>query len=109
MNRVENAVKSISERLVENGYLSTPLSTKTDWSGLSVPTRADMERYLGNVATLRGLVPIYPTTPAAPTISQRFNYERANDIEKILLDLDDIITKIPHSWHRAGELYSGEV
>lgn len=109
MNRVENAVKAVSSHFVENGYLTTPLSVKTDWNSLSIPTRADMERYLGNVATLRGLVPVYPTTPAAPTVNQRFNYERANDIEKILLDLNDIIIKIPQSWNRAGELYSGEV
>ena len=109
MNRVENAVEYVSGRFLDAGYLHPLLSTKTDWNGLSVPTRADMERYLGNVATLRGLVPVYPTTPAAPTVNQRFNYERANDIEKILMDLDDIITKIPQSWNRAGELYSGEV
>ena len=109
MNRVERAVAALSARFVEGGYLTSPLSTKTNWNAWSVPTRADMQRYLGNVATLRGLVPVYPGTPAVPTINQRLNYERANDIEKILVDLDDILTKIPQSWFYAGEIHSGEV
>lgn len=109
MNRVESAVEDLSARFVEGGYLLSPLSTKTDWNLWSVPTRTDMERYLGNVATLRGLVTVYPNTPAVPTIDQRLNYERANDIEKILVDLQDILEKTPQSWFYAGEIYSGEV
>lgn len=109
MNRVESAVAALSARFVKEGYLTSPLSVKTDWNHRSIPTRADMARYLGNIALLRGLLPGYPTTPDAPTIDQRMNYKRANDIEKILLDLDDILTKIPNSRFYAGEIYSGEV
>lgn len=109
MNRVEGAVETLSARFINDGYLTTPLSVKTDWNRWSVPTKTDMERYLGNVETLRGLITVYPSTPATPTINQRMNYKRANDIEKILVDLDDILTKIPNSRFYAGEIYSGEV
>lgn len=109
MNRVENAVAVLSDRFVGVGYLDTPLVTKTDWHQFSVPTRTDMTRYLGNIATLRGLVSVYDTTPFAPTVDQKFNYERANDIEKILLDIDEILTALPQSWFYAGEIMSGEV
>ena len=109
MNRVESAVAALSARFVEEGYLDTPLTTKTDWHQFGVPTRTDMVRYLGNIATLRNLVTVYPTTPAAPTVDQQFNFERANDIEKILLDVDQILTAIPQSWFYAGEIMSGEV
>lgn len=108
MNRVETAVKNLSDRFVINGYLTTPLSVKTDWSYADVPTRDDMERYLGNVATLRNVMFVYPTTPKAPTIDQPMDYTMANDIEKILFDVNDILTKIPQSWRYAGEIYSGE-
>lgn len=109
MNRVENAVAALSTRFVEAGYLDTSLTVKTNWNQFSVPTRTDMTRYLGNVATLRSLVPVYPETPTAPRIDQKFNFERANDIEKILLDIDEIMTSIPLSWYFAGEIVSGEV
>ena len=109
MNRVESAVEALSARFVEDGYLTFPLSVKTDWNQQSIPTRADMERYLGNVATLRSLARVYPTTPAAPTVNQRMDYRKANDIEQILFDLRDILEKIPNSRFYAGEIYSGEV
>ena len=109
MNRVESAVESLSARCVEMGYLSAPLTVKTNWDMWSVPTREDMIRYLGNVETLRNVVTLYATTPNAPTIHQKFNYERANDIEQILLDVDEMLTSIPQSWFYAGEIHSGEV
>lgn len=109
MNRVENAVGVLSAQMVELGYLDAPLTVRTNWNMWSVPTRQDMVRYLENVATLRGLMPLYADTPEAPTINQKFNYERANDLEQILLDVDRMITSIPQSWFYAGEIMSGEV
>jgi hypothetical protein len=109
MNRVEMAVEALSARFVEGGYLTTPLSVKTDWDLRSVPTKADMERYLGNVATLRGLVPVYKTTPVAPTVNQRLTCTHANNIEKILVDLDSILTQIPQGYYYSGEIMAGEV
>lgn len=109
MNRVESAVEALSARFVEGGYLTTPLTVKTNWNLWSVPTKNDMERYLGNVATLRSLVPVYTTTPNVPTVNQRLNHTRANDIEKILIDLDNILTQIPQGYYYAGEIMAGEV
>lgn len=109
MNRVESVVDALSQRLFEKGYLDTPLSVKTDWDVWDVPTVTDMRRYLNNISVLRGLVTVYPTTPEAPTIHQPFDYERANDIEQILIDVDNSLTAIPQSWIYAGEIKSGEV
>jgi hypothetical protein len=109
MNRVESAVEALSARFVEAGYLDAPLTVKTNWHSFGIPTRTEMVRYLGNIAILRGLVPGYASTPDAPTIEQKFNFERANDIEKILVDVDEILTAIPQSWYYAGEIMSGEV
>lgn len=109
MNRVESVVDALSQRFFEKGYLTAPLSVKTDWDVWDVPTVADMRRYLDNVSILRSLVTAYPTTPEAPTLQQKFDYERANDIEKILIDVDQILTATPHSWVYAGDVYSGEV
>lgn len=109
MNRVESAVYALSQRFYEKGYLDAPLSVKTDWDVWDVPTVADMRRYLNNISVLRGLVTVYPTTPEVPSLQQQFDYERANDIEQILIDVDQMITAIPQSWIYAGEIKSGEV
>lgn len=109
MNRVEKAVVALSERMHEMGYHHDVLTTKTDWNYWSVPTRTDMVRYFGNVATLRGAIPVKRTTPAAPTVNGSFNYSRANDFERILADIDDILTGIPKAMYHAGEVFSGEV
>lgn len=109
MNRVESAVEELSKWLYEAKYLKAPLTVKTDWNLWSVPTRSDMTRYLGNISVLREAVAVYPTTPMAPTVDQRLTYDRANDIEQILVDLYEISTNIRKAWLRSGEIYSGEV
>ena len=109
LNRVESAVKVLSARLYDLGYLNSHLVVKTDWSYTDELTREDMERYYGNIARIRKNCTFYSSTPEAPTINQRLNHERANDIERILVDIDDISTRIPKSWYYAGEIMLGEV
>lgn len=46
LNRVESAVAEIS------GIWGLGLTTKTNWTVWDVPTKADMERYLGNVVAI---------------------------------------------------------
>lgn len=36
-------------------------------------------------------------------------YEEANDIERILLAVDDLITKMINSYFYSNEIFSGEV
>lgn len=109
MNRVEIAVSRLSERLSELGYTHATLSTKTDWARYSVATRNDMIRYYGNVKTLRDSIAVYANTPTAPTVGARLDYKLANDIEKILKDIDEITTNLTKTWIYAGEIVSGEV
>ena len=109
MNRVESAVATLSRRLNELGYKHLPLSVKTDWTREDIPTRDDMVRYYGNVEFLRQLAGVYPTTPVTPTVEYKLNYSRANDLEQILLDIDDITSKFADAYYYAGEIFSGEV
>lgn len=108
MNRVESAVQYLSRRMRELGYLVSP-TTKTTWSMSDIPTRADMDRYFGNVARLRSLLTVYKTTPLPTTTNKRFTYQDANDLEKILIDIDELLTKLSLSWFYSGEIFVGEV
>ena len=108
MNRVESAVIFIANRLSEAGYPIAP-EVKPSWSVRDHPTKADMDRYFGNISLLRSILPLYPTTPKAPTTSKKMDYLVANDIEKILSDIDRQISAINQSWYYAGDVYTGEI
>lgn len=108
LNRVESAVVFIARRLTESGYYVSP-EVKLSWNVADHPTKADMNRYLGNIALLRSMLPLYKTTPTVPTTSKKLDYLVANDIEKILSDLDRQISAINQSWYYAGDVFTGEI
>ena len=108
MNRVELAVQELSGRLTELGYTPPALQTKTTWSTVDVPTKADFDRYFGNVDALKQVLPSFPSSPATPTTAQRFDYQKANDLEKILLDIDVAITNLKKAWYFTGDIFAGE-
>lgn len=108
LNRVESAVIFIANRLTEDGYFAAPV-VKPSWGAKDHPTKADMDRYMGNIELLRSILPLYPTTPKTPTTAKKLDYLAANDIEKILFDVDRQLTGIHQSWYYAGDVFTGEV
>jgi hypothetical protein len=108
MNRVETAVQYVAERLRAAGFVIDPI-VKTTWKVSEIPSRTDMVRYYNNVAELREIIPVYPTTPEAPTVEQKLSYQEANALEQILVDVDELLTKIQQAWFYSGEIYLGEV
>ena len=78
LNRVERAVAEISDRA------GLGLETKTNWAMWDIPTETEMNRYLGNIATIRLRFANVVNMPEAPTTMNNFTYEQANNIELIL-------------------------
>lgn len=109
MNRVEGMVETILVLLQAAGYNPPKLITKTDWTYKDTVWNTDIERYYGNISVIRDFVTTYASTPKAPRIGDKLTYRIANDIEKILMDVHEIITHISESWHYAGETQVGEV
>ena len=107
LNRVGAAVQYIADLFHGLGYGFT-VSPKTDWKETDWPTPSDMERYLKDVSTLRGLLTQIDTTPNVPRSMEKLTHWTANDIEQILMDLDDSITRLKAAMFYAGEIYSGE-
>lgn len=79
LNRVERAVAEISD------LAGLGLVTKTDWGMWDIPKESDMVRYLGNIQTLRQILPNDSTAPIAPTTMNNFTYNEANNVEQIIL------------------------
>lgn len=108
MNRVETAVQYVASRLRDTGFVVDPI-VKTTWEVNEIPSRNDMNRYYNNVAELREIIPVYPTTPESPTIEQKLSHREANALEQILFDIDELLTKIQQACFYSGEIYAMEV
>ena len=107
MNRVEGAVAYIAQKLTALGYPFSP-TVKINWSMEDIPTKADMTRYFGNVASLRTQLPVYTGISTAPSAGDSMDYSKANDLEKVLLEINYRVDMIPESWIYSAEIFSGE-
>ena len=108
LNRVGAAVQYVAERFAAQGYEVT-VSPKTDWLASDIPTAAELETYRQNIAALRALIAVMKSTPETPETMRFLDYIKANDIERILLDLDTLLTNAALAWYQSGELFAGEV
>lgn len=108
LNRVESAVQYIIDRFAIAGVFPK-LHVKTTWSRDNYPNQSEMERYLDNIRVLRSVLPMASDVPEVPFDMHLLTYQEANDIEKILLVIDDVITKISKIWFYSNEIYAGEV
>lgn len=108
MNRVESAVEYVANRLTEAGYVVLPI-VKKNWNVNDKPTLGDIKRYMKNIADIRAALTIFSTTPEAPTTEKRLTYQMANDMEQILIDVDDLISRMVSAYFYSNDLYSGEV
>lgn len=107
LNRVGTAVDYVAKRLRSAGY-SVPVEPKTDWRVLDIPTAEQMQTYLDNVRTLRAAFAVPPSMPAVPEDMDGLDYIEANNIERILYDLNALITNIMATWVQSGMVQSGQ-
>ena len=88
LNRVGAAVAYLTDTLRDMGY-DVPTEPKTGWTMTDVPRQSQIETYLGNIQLLRDCL-VY-AAPPAPNLSERFTFEQANNIEKILTILECVL------------------
>lgn len=108
LNRVEAKIAELQNRLNADFGFAISLVTKTDWSRIDIPRRAQMERYRQNVAAIRAAIAVYQTTPQTPDSIRFLTAQEANDIERILQDIDMLLNNTEAAWVYCGESYSGE-
>lgn len=108
LNRVGNAVNYVAGRLEGAGY-SVPVDPKIDWMESDIPTESSMVRYLEDVETIRNTLTVLPGKPEVPDDMEGLTYEEANDIERILLAVDALITNMINAYFYSNEINCGEV
>ena len=66
-------------------------------------------RYLNNLRLIRKALVLFASTPNVPSGKRPFTADEANDIEKILIDAEDMVQRTMQCWYFCGDLYAGEV
>ena len=93
LNRVAEAVEYVNNRLTAAGFNIT-VTAKRSWSAGDIPTVAQMTAYLADITKMRGAIAMLSTTPSVPSGMDDLTVEEANDIERILRDVDELITSM---------------
>ena len=108
LDRVGSAVQYVSGILGGYGY-TVPATGRTNWAVGEIPSKADMDAYLADLTALRGAVAVMSTTPEVPGSMSRLKWDAANDIEKILQDVDDALYRMAQSLWYCNEIGCGEL
>ena len=106
----------VADRLRAAGY-DPHISTKTDWKNEDWVDHAAQAVYLGDLEELRKQFSMMKSTPEVPprilatgiNTNDGLTHTWANDIERILEDVDALLTNISAAWFFSGDLFSGEV
>lgn len=105
-NRVETAIGQLQTLLNGLGYnFNIPINATRQFDEIFFVE--ELPEYLAKVETLRAGFCPKPDTPLTPDNFKP--YTKANDIEKILADVYELIQIVPISYIESGEVESGEV
>lgn len=107
-NRVENAVKQINEVLIQYGYMNDVLTIIEDRNIDSIDDKASITRYLNNIQVLINNFYVLQTTPSLPSNLDDLDITKANNIEKILYDINTILVGTLDYMVHSGVSASGQ-
>ena len=100
LNRVGTACAYLYGLLSDYGYIVTDyIPLRTDWALTDIPTQAQMSDYIQTVAALKAVLGAAQIIPAS---MEKINYQDANNIEKLLLEVDDLIKRVTAVFVRSG-------
>ena len=106
LNRVAAAVTEIAAELNSAGYAVT-VNPRT-YAESDIIRRSDFAAYLANVQTLRDAIAVRASTPELPAADAKLDYIGANNIEKILADLDELLGWMKYSQKYCGTFAAGQ-
>ena len=106
LNRVENKTAEVSKLLARYGYPVT-IITKTTWTKANFPSKTEMDRYLGNVKKCVSQFNAV-TGIGLPISMMNLNYVGANNIEKVLLGLEELVDRMISYFRMCSTFKCGE-
>lgn len=106
LNRVSQAVDYIVDVLDGLGYSVTGYVKFSARTQEGIPPKAQMEQYRKNVAVIRSIISTLPDTPETPETMEKFTYQKANDLEKILIDAKKLIESLSSVFPKSNGFFS---
>lgn len=79
-----------------------------EWQYTDTMLELDVLLYLENIAALRDVIKLPPDVPPIPTIDRWIDWMAANDIERIVYELDRMIYGIVPLFRRCGTFRAGK-
>lgn len=107
LNRVGEACEYVADRLNSLGGFDIHVTAKQDWTEEDIPTPSSFDSYLADISAIREAYAVI--APAVPADMEQFTYEEANDIEKILIAVDELLERVIATFVYSGQTYSGIV
>lgn len=108
LNRVGAAVAYVATELSDIGY-AVSVNPKTDWVISDIPTLAQMTAYLNDIDAIRSALSVPSGIPSVPDSMAQLNYTKANHIERILVEIDQLVQNIIASFVPCGLPYCGQI
>ena len=105
LNRIETKQEELKNLFNEMGYWNTSIVNKT-WSENDIFNVDEFQRIIDNTNVLRNAFFVYKATPNTPPIS--YHWQDINALEKILSDLDVMISNVKADYRYCGEFVCGE-
>ena len=104
INRINNKQREVADLLNSVGF-NIQITTE-NYTTENIFKKTQHDLLINNNKTLRNAISVFDTTPQNPTYIYRYN--NANSIEKILVDLEDLINKMKHAFIHCGTRSSGQ-
>lgn len=101
LNRIEIWCRYLEHWINENHYY-LKIDTKINWCRNDFPTVSQLERIRNNIQVLKDAYYILNTTPATPVTLNQMTIYKANDIERILYDIDKILIHMCNNFIYCG-------
>lgn len=105
LNRVEEWCEYLANLLTSYSY-KVDVQVKKNWQRSDFPTSSEMERIRQNINRLKK---VYFSFTQIPENLEYMTIEKANDIEKILFEIDTLLNNMISQFNYCGEINSGEV
>lgn len=87
---------------------NTIVGDDREWQRTDTMLETDVLLYLANIAALRDVIKLPPDIPPIPTADQWISWVAANDIERIVFELDRMIYGIVPLFRRCGTFRAGK-
>lgn len=104
LNRIEAWCEYLANLLTSYSY-PVSIAIKKDWTMSDLPNANDMERIRGNVNGIKTAFHAYTDVP------ENLNYmtiEKANNIEKILFEIDRLVKNMSSEFRYSNTFNAGE-